>query len=67
MAGFDAPVIEYGGDDLGSQVDRRKLPSEYEQERKTLLDFIRNFRKGHEAYYRYGSVVFYFFSTSISS
>jgi hypothetical protein len=53
MAGFDAPIIEYADPDNGSTVQKRRSASEYLDERKLLIDFIRNFRRGREAYYRY--------------
>lgn len=53
MAGFDAPLVEYEGDELRSDAVRRKGPNDYIREQKMLVEFIRNFRRGHEAYYRF--------------
>lgn len=55
MAGFAAPLVEFGDNNGGSAVPKRRPASEYFVEKKTLVDFIRNFRRGREAYYRYVS------------
>ena len=53
MAGFDAPIIEYADEGNGNNIEKRRAPVEYLEERKVLVEFIRNFRRGREAYYRY--------------
>lgn len=53
MAGFDAPLIEYADGSVVSHVEKRKAAEAFIEERKTLIEFIRNFRRGREAYYRY--------------
>jgi hypothetical protein len=53
MAGFDAPIIEYPDDAERSDVERKRPAIEYIRERKLLVDFIINFRRGREAFYRY--------------
>lgn len=55
MAGFAASLVEFGDNDAGNGVDKRRPASEYFLEKKQLVEFIRNFRRGREAYYRYAS------------
>lgn len=55
MAGFAASLVEFGDGTTGNGVDKRKPASEYFVEKKLLIEFIRNFRRGREAYYRYAS------------
>lgn len=53
MAGFEAALVEYADDANGPAAPKKRAASEYIGERKLFVEFIRNFRRGREAYYRY--------------
>jgi len=53
MAGFEASLVEFADNATGTTAEKKKSASDYIGERKLFLEFIRNFRRGREAYYRY--------------